>query len=130
MKGPFETVKSQIEQLKQNLDEFSFLSKLPVTLRCYAKRYENFEFVQVRHFEKYWLVEIKEQTFFQFLTIRAKKKCNFKGFVDDATAARHDELITDFIEDNLLPRKKLGWELELKKYTHGSFHKSMWWDAS
>ena len=100
-----------------------FLSTFSSSLRFYAKKIENLEFVQGVNFE--FIDSLKNNGTKYMLTFddSSEEICNSKAFVDIATAGRHRGLSTIYIKHNLFHQSKLGRDVELQN-THIVLFKS------
>ena len=96
---------------------YFFSSTLPTSLRCYAKKIENLDFVQGVIFK---LIDSLKNNGTEYLLIfddSCEEFCISKAFVDITTAGRHRGLRTIYIKHNLFHQSKLGIDDELQN-TH------------
>ncbi len=81
-----------------------FLSTVSTSLRCYAKKIENLEFVRGVDFDFIDSLKNNGTKYLLFFDDSCEKICNSKASVDFATAGIHRGLSTIYIKHNLVHR--------------------------
>ena len=88
------------------------------------KEIHDLEFVQGVNFETIDSLKNNGTNYSLVFDDSCGEICNSKAFVENATAGRHPELSTNYIEHNLFHQSKLGRDVELQN-THTSFFSSL-----
>ena len=103
-----------MERFKQSFTKFAFLSTFSTSLRCYAKKIENLEFVLGVNFEFIDALKNNGTKYFLIFDDSCEEICNSKAFVDIATARRQRGLSKIYIKHNVSHQSKLERDVELQ----------------